>query len=421
MIKQQKLIVPRSISVQKNVQCLLCHEQGHSETACKLKRNQKSQTDTYKEDRKAKAKIKKSESLIHKKETPLRMAPIIIKHISTSNDEMSNFEKTLIEIEETLHALSLDANSSNEFLKDYCFNLKKSVNQTSKEAIKQINNIKEIFIARIDNYERDTIKSNATNLVDENVHKSLENQLIQLTKYLKKTNNEENMIIANNAANKLKKRVDDQKIKLENSISRRRVLKFEKNENRISESILGKFTQEYTNKISCFLTNDQMKNLMNLCDFPPDQKWKLLYRATQDGFEASKFHLKCNQKSNTFIIIKSANGNIFGGYTEADWSGSGYKSDSNAFIFSFINLDKKPLKMKCKNPNNAIYCFPRCCATFGEKDSDIFICSNSNTIIGSHSNLGHSYSLPNSYKQAKSFLAGSFNFLISEIEVYTKE
>ena len=71
MIKQQKLIVPRSISVQKNVQCLLCHEQGHSETACKLKRNQKSQTDTYKEDRKAKAKIKKSESLIHKKETPL--------------------------------------------------------------------------------------------------------------------------------------------------------------------------------------------------------------------------------------------------------------------------------------------------------------------------------------------------------------
>ena len=354
MIKQQKLIVPRSISVQKNVQCLLCHEQGHSETACKLKRNQKSQTDTYKEDR-TKAKIKKSESLVHKKETPLRMAPIIIKHISTSNDEMSNFEKTLIEIEETLHALSLDANSSNEFLKDYCLNLKKSVNQTSKEAIKQINNIKEIFIARIDNYERDTIKSNATNLVDENVHKSLENQLIQLTKYLKKTNNEENMI---------------------NDI---------------------------------FLINDYISIFNILC------------RATQDGFEASKFHLKCNLKSNTFIIIKSANGNIFGGYTEADWSGSGYKSDSNAFIFSFINLDKKPLKMKCKNPNNAIYCFPRCCATFGEKDSDIFICSNSNTIIGSHSNLGHSYSLPNSYKQAKSFLAGSFNFLTSEIEVYTKE
>ncbi len=39
--------------------------------------------------------------------------------------------------------------------------------------------------------------------------------------------------------------------------------------------------------------------------------------------------------------------NIFGGYTEQSWSGNGNQSDQNAFIFSLINLDDQPLKMKC--------------------------------------------------------------------------
>jgi hypothetical protein len=42
----------------------------------------------------------------------------------------------------------------------------------------------------------------------------------------------------------------------------------------------------------------------------------LIYRASQDGFEANDFHSKCDQKPNTLMIIKSEHGNIFGGYTE---------------------------------------------------------------------------------------------------------
>jgi hypothetical protein len=56
------------------------------------------------------------------------------------------------------------------------------------------------------------------------------------------------------------------------------------------------------------------------------------------------FHSKCDDKPNTLIIIKSINGNIFGGYTEQSWSGKGYRFDPNSFIFSLNNLKKKTIK-----------------------------------------------------------------------------
>ena len=58
------------------------------------------------------------------------------------------------------------------------------------------------------------------------------------------------------------------------------------------------------------------------------------------------FHSKCDIKPNTLVIVKSANGNIFGGYTEKDWAHTGnYKKDDYAFIFSLVNKDNKPLVM----------------------------------------------------------------------------
>ncbi len=60
----------------------------------------------------------------------------------------------------------------------------------------------------------------------------------------------------------------------------------------------------------------QIKHLLTLCEFPLNQKWTLIYRASRDGFEASQFNTQCDNKPNTLILIKSTNGNIFGGYTE---------------------------------------------------------------------------------------------------------
>ena len=172
---------------------------------------------------------------------------------------------------------------------------------------------------------------------------------------------------------------------------------------------------------SLILSNTNLiKNFLFLCEITAYPKWNLIYRASRDGFEAAKFHSKCDNKPNTLIVIKSTNGNIFGGYTEQSWSGSGFKTDSNAFIFSLINLDNKPKKIKWSR-NQAIGCSTSHGPIFGA-GHDLFISDKSNTISSSLSNLCNSYIHPEyEYKSngAKSFLAGSYNFQVSDIEVYS--
>lgn len=107
---------------------------------------------------------------------------------------------------------------------------------------------------------------------------------------------------------------------------------------------------------STIMNKDQIIDLMNLCGFSTEQEWTLVYRASRDGFTAADFHSRCDPCANTLIVIKSAQNNIFGGYTEADWSGDdGYKSDDNTFLFSLINRENQPLVIKCIRQENAIY------------------------------------------------------------------
>jgi len=96
-----------------------------------------------------------------------------------------------------------------------------------------------------------------------------------------------------------------------------KLFKFEKNIEKLDKSILGVTKLE---PVKSLLIKDQMEKLLSLCEFSIDQKWNLIYRASQDGFEAAKFHARCDNKPNTLIIIKSTNGNVFGGYTEQTWN-----------------------------------------------------------------------------------------------------
>lgn len=110
------------------------------------------------------------------------------------------------------------------------------------------------------------------------------------------------------------------------------------------------------NLSSSILNREQVIQLMNLCGFSLEQEWSLVYRASRDGFSAADFHSRCDSCPNSLIVIKSTHDCVFGGYTEADWSGdSGYKSDDSTFLFSLINREKQPLVMKCIRETNAIY------------------------------------------------------------------
>jgi len=87
-------------------------------------------------------------------------------------------------------------------------------------------------------------------------------------------------------------------------------------------------------KNSTILTNQQSIQLNNLTGFSLNTTWPLIYQASVDSFSASSFHSKCDEISNTLIVIKSKKNNfIFGGFTTALWDGNAnwYENDSNDF------------------------------------------------------------------------------------------
>jgi hypothetical protein len=183
-------------------------------------------------------------------------------------------------------------------------------------------------------------------------------------------------------------------------------------------------------KSSQILNGEQQSiQLIKLCQFSPNDSWSLLYRGTRDGFGSNDFHSRCDGHSNTLTILKAKESKfIFGGYTTIDWVSSvQWRSDPNAFLFSLTNKDNTPLKMKI-DPNShhhAIRCNSSCGPSFGGVlCNDIHIASNANIKLKSYSNLGDSYKHPR-YEcvthEALSFLAGSFYFLLDEIEVHQKE
>ena len=178
---------------------------------------------------------------------------------------------------------------------------------------------------------------------------------------------------------------------------------------------------------SLILNSFKMENdLFKMFCVGDEYRCELIYRASRDGFEASSFHAKCDNKPATYTIIRTTNGCIFGAFTSVAWdSKSGFKADPDeAFIFSLVNLDAKPVYFRVKdNDKQSIFCKAHLGPTFGN-GHDIMICNNSNTSTESFSDLGSSYMLELAHfdygsAKAQSFLAGTRNFQTAEIEVFT--
>ena len=74
---------------------------------------------------------------------------------------------------------------------------------------------------------------------------------------------------------------------------------------------------------SVVLTDRYFRNV--LIDWIPKEfvlvgEWRLLFRASRDGFTASAFHSTCDNKGPTITVVKSG-ASIFGGFTENAWTG----------------------------------------------------------------------------------------------------
>ena len=164
---------------------------------------------------------------------------------------------------------------------------------------------------------------------------------------------------------------------------------------------------------STIIDKTQAEDLIKLCEFPAEQKFMLLHRVTDDGFD--DFHKRCDGIKNTLTIIKTSKNYIFGGYTGAPWNcNNGYIEDTNSFIFSLKNCEDTPFKANCTDNETSIYGGSEFGPSFGTKDIQLVKCFPD--CLNGTSSMGVSYENPLS--KSKSILAGSKSFRTTEIEVY---
>jgi hypothetical protein len=85
-------------------------------------------------------------------------------------------------------------------------------------------------------------------------------------------------------------------------------------------------------------------------------KFKLIYRASTDGDNASTFHARCDNQKMTLVLVETIKGVRFGGFTTKTWGGYCKKKfDKRAFVFNIDNhkiydiIDNQP----------AIGCYPK--------------------------------------------------------------
>ena len=147
---------------------------------------------------------------------------------------------------------------------------------------------------------------------------------------------------------------------------------------------------------------------------------ELLYCASRDGWNASDFHSKCNNKGATITVVKTSEGYVFGGYADQSWASSGsWKSSNEAFLFSLkCHGGLGPTKMKLKSGQSAYatYNYSDYGPAFGRGD-DICIGANGNSLKTGCANIGYSYELPSGASN-NYFLTDNSSFNVAEVEVF---
>ncbi|CAB4000079.1 Hypothetical predicted protein, partial [Paramuricea clavata] len=176
---------------------------------------------------------------------------------------------------------------------------------------------------------------------------------------------------------------------------------------------------------STVLRNEPAEFLENLKQWISFSSLNRCYRASEDGWLSTIFHLQCGNIGRTITLIKVGK-YIFGGYSSSSWgilgSSSQYISSTTFFIFSFRNkYNLSPFKSHVyQNNKHAIYTNPSYGPTFGG-GHDLYIPYNAKSSTG-YSSLGHTYRPPSGYSYSSSntnaLLAGSHRFSPSEVEVY---
>ncbi|EFA75352.1 hypothetical protein PPL_11429 [Heterostelium album PN500] len=168
---------------------------------------------------------------------------------------------------------------------------------------------------------------------------------------------------------------------------------------------------------SDLITHDQFKIINGWLG--GELSYELIYKGTKDGFESANFHTKCNGKGATLTVVKSSDGNVFGGYNSQSWNSNGaYCGDNKCFIYTMVNKNNiVPTKYApIGNNTNIVYGNNGYGPTFGS-GHDLYISNQCNVNQQSYQNFPHCYA--DTTGKAKATFATTYNFTVSEIEVFT--
>jgi len=182
----------------------------------------------------------------------------------------------------------------------------------------------------------------------------------------------------------------------------------------------------YTNNVemdTMILQNETEEcQLMEWLSEVSEKKPKLIYRASQDGWDVFNFHQKCDHQGPTVTIVLTTDGRIFGGYSDKAWSSSSNTSMSSHVSFLFaLSPDTIYIPLSGKGNLWAVYHSESYGPTFGD-GYQLHISSNANTNDDSYSNFlaleKTTYALPDGITDPY-FLAGTRNFQIDNYEVFS--
>ena len=137
-------------------------------------------------------------------------------------------------------------------------------------------------------------------------------------------------------------------------------------------------------------------------------KTKLIYKLSKDGESVEIFHKLCDNITPTLVLVETAQGRRFGGYTTCIWSlTKGGKKDGKTFLFSFDEKKMFKKKEECKNERD-IYCRKDAGPIFGGNDFYFY------------QTLKKGYSSSPYYFLEKNDLAKNVNddFDIAEVEIF---
>ena len=200
----------------------------------------------------------------------------------------------------------------------------------------------------------ENLKENEQNIPIDSDRNNLEEMKENLKKEIKnniKDENEQEKISQQNSYNELK----------QNSFH----LSLDENHLPFQESTIFSENFEDRQKEMELILHWLSPSLSNLENPPKVLQTKLLYKSEIDGDKASSFHEKCDNISPTITIIQTKEGYRYGGYTSVCWDvpeKSEYRTDNDAFIFSFDTLKK----YECLNKEKSILCSPLFGPNFGD-------------------------------------------------------